>query len=157
MSRAWVLGVSVVFAPVLIVLALLAWTGGLRVRTPLGEMSRVVGEFDFSGLEVTGTRTSGDRVCFMECVPWRYEVFVHVPIDAGGPSCDELERRARVWLGPEMESYIKTEPRDAESPCFFAADVEHRPEWTAFASRLEATPPGPRPEGTDWVIEVVTK
>lgn len=157
MSRGALVVWSVVLAPVVLGLALLAWTGGLRIRTPFVEMAGIVSEFDASGLEVVGTRTSGDRVCFLECVPWRYEVYLHVPEEAGGPGCDELERRARAWLGPQTEEYLREDPRPSESPCFYAADVESRPEWTAFAARIEESPPGDPPEGTDWVIEVMTK
>lgn len=137
-----------------LVVAVMALSGGIRLRTPLGAMEEVVNNFDTDGFEVVASRSQGSRICFLQCSDWRYEVFV-APTTAGQlADCDALRDRASRWLEPGMREVMRSEPESYESPCYFVDEVPGHSNRRAYASLLSASDQNEQPTGATWSIRV---
>lgn len=129
---------------VVLLLAFIAYAGGLRIRTPIGEMNEALDRLELPGSVEIASTEWGEHLCFVQCVEWRVDRFY--ALDDRSPTgadtaelCDQVRDVAAVWFGAPPEGGL-------------AATEEARESYECGYFVYHAT--GGLPEDSRWCAEM---
>lgn len=134
---------------VLLILGLFAYAGGLRIRTPIGEMNQALDRLELPPARLVASTERGERLCFVQCEEWRVERFF--TLDARSPSgsdteqlCAQLEAAASAWFGSTPLGGVATnEDQRRYYECgYVIRGIAEDPDWCAEVHLL--------PLGYEW-------
>ncbi len=126
----------VVVSFVLVVVGLLALTGGLRLRSPIGEMESHVDRLPMLADErVVERHKVEDAVCFLQCSDWSVDIVVErstsePTIEA---ECAALAVRLKSWARSDVEVRMTA---DASFDCLLVVESPAfgHDDWEVLAS-----------------------
>jgi hypothetical protein len=119
----------------LLIIGLLALTGGLRLRSPINEMQAKMDGFELErGERVENSFVVEDAICFLQCAEWTVHIEVRREMSQSlERECQDLMARLERWSGSDVRRVV---PRyEPEGDCTLS--VEHpvfgHENWRAVA------------------------
>lgn len=103
---------SAVFVAYLVLgLAFAAFTGGLRIRTPMLAMTTALDELTFPDASVIATERRDEHLCFLQCEEWAVTRSFGLASRSQDGSdtdrlCAELEVIVEAWAGAESSGGV---------------------------------------------------
>lgn len=118
-------------ATALLLVGLLAITGGLRLRTPVNDMHAAIERFELlPDEEVVSLTTTRDAICFLQCAAWKVKLEIsrehRKSLDG---ECQSFSERLASWSGSVVD---RLEPRipDQQHCTLRLVDSSFGTEWS---------------------------
>jgi hypothetical protein len=153
---------AVAVGAVLLVIGLLALTGGLRLRSPVGAMNEELDRFELLPDETVVARTSvEDRVCFLQCIDRTVELSVERNVKnlVFREECEALAARLESWARASVTIEIggRQPGRLNESECaiYVSASALGREDWRSVA--LIEWPGPAESQVASWTLSIAER
>jgi hypothetical protein len=156
---------SIIVGTVVLTVALLALSGGLRFRSPTAAMNAMVDRFDVAAGETVVARTTfEDSVCFLQCSDRTVKLVVKsdATVQINENKCEALAARVEAWSNSEVEIEMFGEQYERQSTrleCIISptAEVFGHDDWNVVAAVEQPDSADPNGDVVTWTLTILER